>query len=148
VGFFQGAFIYWTIIMAFEKSFESIKPQILPALISTLMLWAVYPMSQIYQHEEDARRGDYTMSILLGITGTFIFSAIIFSIAFAGFFFYFNHADFLTLLIFNFPTLAFFGWWFLITIKNNNQANFKHTMWLNLLASASLNGFYIWLCTK
>lgn len=148
VGFFQGAFTYCTIIMAFEKSFESIKPQILPALISTLMLWAVYPMSQIYQHEEDAKRGDTTMSILLGITGTFIFTAIVFSFAFAGFFYYFNQADFITLLIFNFPTLVFFGWWFLKTIKDKNQANFKNTMWLNLLASVCLNGFYIWLCVK
>lgn len=148
VGFFQGAFIYCTIIMAFEKSFETLKPQILPALISTLMLLAVYPMSQIYQHEEDDKRGDTTMSILLGIIGTFLFTAIIFSIAFAGFFFYFNQEDFITLLIFNFPTFAFFGWWFLKTIKDKKQANFKNTMWLNLLASFCLNGFYIWLCVK
>lgn len=148
VGFFQGAFTYFSIIMAFEKSFESLKPQILPALISTLMLWAVYPMSQIYQHEEDAKRGDTTLSILLGITGTFVFTAVVFSIAFAGFFFYFNQADFITLLIFNFPTLVFFGWWFLKTLKDKNQANFKNTMWLNLLASVCLNGFYIWLCVK
>jgi 1,4-dihydroxy-2-naphthoate octaprenyltransferase len=112
------------------------------------MLWAVYPMSQIYQHEEDAKRGDTTMSILLGITGTFLFTAIVFSIAFAGFFFYFNLVDFITLLIFNFPTFAFFGWWFLIIIQDKKQANFKNTMWLNLLASVCLNGFYIWLCVK
>jgi len=148
VGFFQGAFTYFTIIMVFEKSFESLKPQILPALISTLMLWAVYPMSQIYQHEEDAKRGDTTMSILLGIRGTFIFTAIVFSIAFAGFFFYFTQTDFIILLIFNLPTLVFFGWWFLKTLKDKNQANFKNTMWLNLLASVCLNGFYIWLCMK
>jgi 1,4-dihydroxy-2-naphthoate octaprenyltransferase len=134
--------------MVFDKDLETLKTQILPALISTLMLWAVYPMSQIYQHEEDAKRGDTTLSILLGITGTFIFTALVFSIAFAGFFFYFNQADFITLLIFNFPTLVFFGWWFLKTLKDQNQANFKNTMWLNLLASACLNGFYIWLCTN
>ncbi len=148
VGFFQGAFTYFTIIMAFNKDLEALKPQILPAIISTLMLWAVYPMSQIYQHEEDAKRGDTTLSILLGIIGTFIFTAIVFSIAFAGFFFYFNQADFITLLIFNFPTLVFFGWWFLKTLKDKSQANFKNTMWLNLLASVCLNGFYIWLCVK
>jgi len=148
VGFFQGAFTYCTIIMDFDKSFETLKPQILPALISTLMLWAVYPMSQIYQHEEDAKRGDTTMSILLGITGTFLFTAIVFSIAFAGFFFYFNLVDFIILLIFNFPTFAFFGWWFLRIIQDKKQANFKNTMWLNLLASVCLNGFYIWLCVK
>lgn len=148
VGLFQGAFTYFSVIMVFDKDLETLKTQILPALISTLMLWAVYPMSQIYQHEEDAKRGDTTMSILLGITGTFIFTAIVFSIAFTGFFFYFNQADFITLLIFNFPTLIFFGWWFLKTLKDKNQANFKNTMWLNLLASVCLNGFYIWLSVK
>jgi 4-hydroxybenzoate polyprenyltransferase len=148
VGLFQGAFTYLSIILVFEPNIESLKPQILPALISTLMLWAVYPMSQIYQHEEDAKRGDTTMSILLGIRGTFIFTAIIFSVAFAGFFFYFPQNDFLILSIFNLPTLAFFGWWFLKAFKDKNQANFKNTMWLNLLASICLNGFYIWLCVK
>lgn len=148
VGLFQGAFTYFSVIMVFDKDLETLKSQILPAMISTVMLWAVYPMSQIYQHEEDSKRGDTTMSILLGIRGTFIFTAIVFSIAFSGFFFYFNQADFITLLIFNFPTLVFFSWWFLRVLKNENQANFKNTMWLNLLASVCLNTFYIWLCLK
>lgn len=148
VGLFQGAFTYFSVIMVFDKDLETLKSQILPAMISTVMLWAVYPMSQIYQHEEDSKRGDTTMSILLGIRGTFIFTAIVFSIAFSGFFFYFNQADFITLLIFNFPTLVFFSWWFLRVLKNENQANFKNTMWLNLLASVCLNAFYIWLCLK
>jgi 1,4-dihydroxy-2-naphthoate octaprenyltransferase len=148
VGFFQGAFTYYTIIIAFEKSIVNLRTQLMPALISSLMICAVYPMSQIYQHEEDNKRGDKTLSILLGIDGTFMFTAIFFSIAFGGFFFYFNQADFITLLIFNFPTLVFFGWWFLKTIKDKNHANFKNTMWLNLLASVCLNSFYIWLCVK
>lgn len=148
VGLFQGAFTYFSVIMVFDKDIEYLKSQILPAIISTLMLWAVYPMSQIYQHEEDAKRGDTTMSILLGIKGTFVFTAIIFSIAFAGFFYYFSTNVFIVLSIFNLPTLTFFGWWFLKTIKNEKQANFKNTMWLNLLASVCLNSFYIWLCVK
>ncbi|MER0440626.1 UbiA family prenyltransferase [Emticicia sp. W12TSBA100-4] len=148
VGLFQGAFTYFSVIMVFDKDIEHLKSQILPSIISTLMLWAVYPMSQIYQHEEDAKRGDTTMSILLGIRGTFVFTALVFSIAFTGFFFYFSQADFVTLLIFNLPTLAFFGWWFLKTLKDKDQANFRNTMWLNLLASVCLNGFYIWLCVK
>ncbi len=148
VGLFQGAFTYFSVIMVFDKDIEHLKSQILPAIISTLMLWAVYPMSQIYQHEEDTKRGDTTMSILLGIKGTFVFTAIIFSIAFAGFFYYFSSEVFIVLSIFNLPTLAFFGWWFLKTLKNEKQANFKNTMWLNLLASVCLNSFYIWLCAK
>ena len=148
VWLFQGAFTYFTIILAFQKDFANLHVQILPAMISTIMLWAVYPMSQIYQHEEDAKRGDITMSMLLGIRGSFVFTAIVFSIAFGGFLFYFSPSDFTTLLLFNLPTLGFFGWWFLKVLKYKNQANFKNTMWLNLLASVCLNGFYIWLCLR
>jgi 1,4-dihydroxy-2-naphthoate octaprenyltransferase len=148
VGLFQGAFTYFTVILAFTKNIQNLQEQLLPAIISTIMLWAVYPMSQIYQHEEDAKRGDTTLSILLGIKGTFVFTAIVFSIAFAAFFIYFTQTNFIFLLIFNFPTLVFFGWWFLKVWKDKSQANFKNTMWLNLLASICLNGFYVWLCVK
>jgi 4-hydroxybenzoate polyprenyltransferase len=148
VGIFQGAFTYFMVLLAFVSEVKLLKIHIFPAIISTLMLWAVYPMSQIYQHEEDSKRGDTTMSMLLGIRGTFVFTAIVFSIAFLGFFFYFKQPDFIALLLFNFPTLGFFGWWFLKVLKDKNQANFKNTMWLNLLASICLNGFYIWLCLK
>lgn len=146
VGLFQGAFTYLSIIMVFDKNTENLQVQLLPAIISTLMLWAVYPMSQIYQHEEDTKRGDKTMSILLGIRGTFVFTAIIFSLAFAGFFYYFTVKEFVVLSLFNLPTLVFFAWWFLRTVKDASQANFRNTMWLNLLASLCLNSFYIWLC--
>jgi 1,4-dihydroxy-2-naphthoate octaprenyltransferase len=148
VGLFQGAFTYFTVILAFTTNIQNLQEQLLPAIISTIMLWAVYPMSQIYQHEEDAKRGDTTLSILLGIKGTFVFTAIVFSIAFAAFFIYFTQTNFIFLLIFNFPTLVFFGWWFLKVWKDKSQANFKNTMWLNLLASICLNGFYVWLCVK
>ena len=148
VGIFQGGFTYFMILLAFISEGELLKTHIFPAIISTLMLWAVYPMSQIYQHEEDAKRGDTTMSILLGVRGTFVFTATIFSLAFFAFFLYFQQSDFIALLVFNLPTFLFFGWWFLKVLKDKNQANFKYTMWLNLLASVCLNGFYIWLCVK
>lgn len=146
VGVFQGAFTYFSIIMVFEKNSHDLQNHLLPAAISTLMLWAVYPMSQIYQHEEDTRRGDTTISILLGVKGTFLFTALVFSVAFWGFYIYFSPIDFMALLIFNLPTLLFFVVWFIKTLNNVSQANFKNTMWLNLLASVCLNAFYIWLC--
>ena len=33
--------------------------------------WRAYPMTQIFQHEED-KRGDETLSLKLGIKGTFL----------------------------------------------------------------------------
>lgn len=148
VGLFQGAFTYITVILAVSNNDESLKPQLLPALISTLMLWAIYPVTQVYQHDEDRKRGDNTMSMLLGIRGTFVFTALVFTVAFGLFFLYFPEADFILLLLFNLPTLAYFSWWFLKVLKDASQANFRHVMWLNLLASFCLNGFYIWLYVR
>ncbi|RYU97465.1 UbiA family prenyltransferase [Emticicia agri] len=145
VGLFQGAFTYYTIILAVSNNDELLQPHLLPAIISTLMLWAIYPITQVYQHEEDRKRGDQTMSMLLGIRGTFVFTAVVFTVAFSLFFLYFPESDFIVLLLFNLPTLAYFSWWFLQVLKDSGQADFRHVMWLNLLASFCLNGFYIWL---
>ncbi len=145
VGLFQGAFTYYTIVLAVSDNDEALPHHILPSIISTLMLWAIYPITQVYQHDEDRKRGDRTMSMLLGIRGTFIFTAIVFTVAFSLFFLYFPESDFILLLLFNLPTLTYFSWWFLQVLKDDGQADFRHVMWLNLLASLCLNGFYIWL---
>jgi 1,4-dihydroxy-2-naphthoate octaprenyltransferase len=41
------------------------------AILSALFFAGSYPLTQIYQHEEDARRGDLTLSRVLGVAGTF-----------------------------------------------------------------------------
>lgn len=154
VGFFQGAFTYLTVIQAVNKIELSEIWQnkyLFPAILSSLNLLGFYPMTQIYQHEEDARRGDMTMSRLLGIKGTFIFTASIFLFVTIGFFFYFQNT-----LIYNFPTFAiyllvmstvliYFNLWFLKVLKNEKQADFHHTMRLNMLGSVCLNLFFILL---
>ncbi|RZK46863.1 MAG: prenyltransferase, partial [Hymenobacter sp.] len=74
---FQGAFTFLlaqvgagaTPAQLFEKT------NLLLALVSTLFLCGSYPLTQIYQHQEDARRGDRTLSLRLGIRGTFGFAA-------------------------------------------------------------------------
>ena len=154
VGIFQGAFTYLTVIQAVDKiELREIwqNKYLFPAILSSLNLLGFYPMTQIYQHEEDARRGDMTMSRLLGIKGTFIFTASIFLFVTIGFFFYFQET-----LIYNFPAFAiyllvmspvliYFNLWFLKVLKNENQADFHHTMRLNMLGSVCLNLFFILL---
>ena len=154
VGIFQGAFTYLTVIQAVDKiEMPEIwqNKYLFPAILSSLNLLGFYPMTQIYQHEEDARRGDMTMSRLLGIKGTFIFTASIFLFVTMGFFFYFQET-----LIYNFPAFAiyllvmspvliYFNLWFLKVLKNENQADFHHTMRLNMLGSVCLNLFFILL---
>ena len=154
VGIFQGAFTYLTVIQAVDKIELSEIWQnkyLLPAMLSSLNLLGFYPMTQIYQHEEDSRRGDMTMSRLLGIRGTFIFTASIFLLVTIGFFFYFrefsiyNFPAFAVYLLVMSPVLIYFNLWFLKVLKNENQADFHHTMRLNMLGSVCLNLFFILL---
>lgn len=121
---------------------------LIPAILSSMMLWGNYPMTQVYQHEEDSRRGDHTLSLKLGITGTFIFTAIIFSISMAGFIFYFIEFfemkyvySFLLLLL---PVLAYFLFWFLKVWKDESKANYGYAMGLNFISATCLNIFFIY----
>lgn len=153
VGIFQGAFTYLAVAQAIENLpitdlIES--SYLFPAILSSLNLLGFYPMTQIYQHEEDAERGDITLSQLLGIKGTFFFTATIFAISSVGFFYFFQQKpeptqNMIKYLLSLSPVLVFFGYWFLKVNKDLRQANFKNTMILNLLGSLCLNFFFLWL---
>ncbi len=118
-----------------------------PAILTTALLMGSYPMTQVYQHKEDAERNDITISIKLGILGTFHFTAIAFLFSNIGFLYYYYLYHGLTLAIgFQLsllPVLIYFSIWYLKVRKDTNQANFEHTMRLNLISSLMLNLFYI-----
>src|SRR5690554_170025 len=65
-GFFQGCF---TFVMAYSGLTVSgwgnfADPLLLiPGLLTTLLLWSAYPLTQVYQHKEDGKRGDRTLSL-------------------------------------------------------------------------------------
>jgi 1,4-dihydroxy-2-naphthoate octaprenyltransferase len=151
VGLFQGAFTY---LMVYHYSqhtrFDftyllSNTHVLLAAFVSTVMLWAVYPLTQVYQHEQDAKNGDTTLSMLLGIKGTFLFSGIVFTLCFLCYYLYFDTQIFIKLLLFNLPSILFFNWWVYKVFQNESNANFSNTMRMNILASLCLNLFYLWL---
>lgn len=156
VGFFQGAFVYLSVYQLINSNsttfFES--STLLPALLTSLNLWAFYPITQIYQHDEDAKRGDITLSLKLGIRGTFIFTGVLFLVSTIGFYIFFQDsssplpANFLIYLTCMLPALVFFNIWVLKTWNNLSNANFKNTMILNLLGSLCLNIFFIILIFK
>jgi len=146
VAVFQGAFTYLMSMQAMAGLSwkELCRAKFLyPALLSTCLLLGFYPMTQIYQHEEDARRGDKTFSLLLGIKETFIFTAVIFFLANVGFFAYFYYQNaWRELIIFELallPVLFFFGKWWLKVLKDTSQANFRNTMFLNKVSSFCLS---------
>lgn len=122
---------------------------VIPGLLTSAMLWANYPLTQIYQHDEDTRRGDITISSRLGIIGTFYFAASVFTVAAVGFLFYFKFVFgeklawvFLLALL---PVLSYFFYWFFIAFRDGTQANYAHTMRLNLISGTCLNAFFLYL---
>lgn len=148
-GFFQG---FFTFIMAYigvhdMSIVQAFQPEVLiPASLSTLMLCGSYPMTQIYQHEEDARRGDYTISYRLGVLGTYHFTAIAFSLATVGFYLYYYYyhgfwqaAGYITFLI---PVLFYFTRWYFKARRKPAAVNFRATMRLNQISGLCLNIFF------
>lgn len=152
VGLIQGSF---TLMMSYiginDFGFENLMQAkvLIPAALTSVMLLGNYPMTQVYQHEEDAKHGDKSMSMFLGIRGTFIFVQIVFALASLGFVLYFNnffsaHYSFAFALALA-PVILFFMIWFAKIWKDPSQANFSNTMWLNFISATCLNGFFIYL---
>lgn len=151
-GFFQGYFTFIMVVVGLTDAGLNelwASHHIFPALLTSALLWGSYPMTQVYQHAEDGRRGDETLSRKLGVLGTFHFTAICFSAASAGFFSYFYTAFgapvALIFVVSMVPVLAFFFWWYWQVRKDRTQANFKNTMRLNLYSALCLNLFFVWL---
>lgn len=151
-GLFQG---FFTFIMCYvginDLPLEAalIPSVMIPAALTSIMLWANYPMTQVYQHEEDAKRGDRTFSLMLGIKGTFYFAALFFAAATAGFVLYlssfFELKYAFTFLAVLSPVLIYFFYWFNLVRHDGSKANHQNTMRLNFISATCLNGFFIYL---
>ncbi len=151
-GIFQGYFTFIACYIGLNRIMISeiwITEIQLPAMLSSALLLGSYPMTQVYQHEEDGKRGDQTISRMLGIRGTFHFTALMFSLAMAGFVYFFysysSLANTITFLLFMAPVLFYFVNWYFRVRKNESEANFKSTMRLNFISAVCLNLFFLTL---
>lgn len=153
-GVFQGYFTYLLSYIALKdiSLSETMSWQIhFPGILSSVLLLGSYPMTQVYQHEEDGKRGDETMSRMLGIKGTFYFTGAMFTLAMGGFGYLFveHYSLSIAILFFVFltPVLIYFLAWFLRVVKDESKADFRSTMRLNFVSSLVLNAFFItwWL---
>lgn len=152
VGLIQGSFTFmmcYTGINNFGIENLMQAKVLIPSALTSVMLLGNYPMTQVYQHEEDSKHGDNSMSMFLGIRGTFIFVQIVFALASLGFILYFNnffspHYSFVFVLALA-PVVLFFMIWFAKVWKDSSKANFSNTMWLNFISATCLNGFFIYL---
>ena len=123
------------------------KTNLLLALVSSLFLCGSYPLTQIYQHQEDARRGDRTLSRRLGVRGTFGFAALglllgAATLAWA----YWLRGELRALLIFAVatgPVLALYGRWVWLAWPDPTLANYTWTMRMNLVSSVCLSAAFL-----
>lgn len=151
-GVFQGLFTFLMCYVGINDFTlgASIKHETMVAgALTSLMLWANYPLTQVYQHEEDVQRGDITLSSRLGIVGTFYFAASVFTVAIGGFLFFFKF--YLTekyawvFLLVILPLLVYFFYWFFLIMKSPRHADYNHTMRLNFISGVCLNAFFLYL---
>lgn len=149
---FQGAITFFLVYLA-SNSNHTLDVPVLSMVASSLLIGGFYPLTQIYQHNEDYNDGVVTISYLLGYKGTFIFSGIVYALAFItlGLYFYFQSEimHFIILQIFILPVIVYFFIWFGKVCKNNNEADYQNTMRMNILASVCTNlGFITLLILK
>jgi 1,4-dihydroxy-2-naphthoate octaprenyltransferase len=152
VFFFQGAFIYWSTYLAFADSgpFEGWTSHVLVAGgICSCLIGASYPLTQVYQHDEDNRRGDRTLSIMLGYRGSFIFSGALFALGLVLTFFYWYPTgslfNFYIFLLCAAPIFIFFNKWFYKVSQNSKNANFRNAMRMNFLSAGCMVLYFVWL---
>ncbi len=143
---FQGAIVYF--LVYFGSSTDKILSfPYLPMLASALLIGSFYPLTQIYQHEQDRADGVKTLSMILGYNGTFIFTGLTFFMAMNSLAIYFflnlDQHLFFTVALFTLPTLVYFLWWMMKVRKDKTQANFKNTMRMNVIASICTNAAFI-----
>ena len=142
----QGGLIFFTVFNAANQITNAIVPW-QGFVCATLLIGGFYPITQVYQHKEDAADNVKTISMLLGKKGTFIFCATVYTIAFAILFAYYASVNklflFGMLLLFFLPVLIYFTVWFLQVNKNTAYADFKHTMRMNKIASTCTNLAFI-----
>jgi 4-hydroxybenzoate polyprenyltransferase len=117
------------------------------AAISAYYL-AGYPLTQVYQHDEDARRGDRTISMMAGVRGTFILSGLLFTLALGLFLWHFMvlrkaPARGLGFLAVQVPLVLFFLHWARLVRKDPRHADFRHSMIMNLGSSGLMNTFLV-----
>lgn len=145
---FQGAVTFFLVYHGSESNHTTHVPVIAMAAAS-LLIGGFYPLTQIYQHEDDIKDGVQTISYKLGYKGTFLFTGIIYAAAFAMLAVQFSlnleWNRFLVLQICMLPVLVYFFIWLRRVLKNVNEANFENTMRMNLLASVCTNAGFITL---
>jgi 1,4-dihydroxy-2-naphthoate octaprenyltransferase len=112
-------------------------------LASSLLLGGFYPLTQLYQHAADRQDGVRTLSLVLGYRGSFIFAAVLYTLAFLVLAYYFfltlQQTEFYVLATCMLPVVVYFVMWAVKVWRDPAQANYANTIRMNLLGSICAN---------
>lgn len=148
VFFFQGALVF---LLSYHAATSAVLHQTphSPMFLSSLLIGALYPLTQIYQHEEDKKDGVTTISYLLGKRGTFVFSMVLFLIATGGMYLLFKEQQrlnfFWLYLFYLMPVVLFFLYWMSRVWKDSSAADFRSSLRMNVLSTLCTTAFFITL---
>jgi 1,4-dihydroxy-2-naphthoate octaprenyltransferase len=147
---FQGALTFYLVYHG-SSAEKTLHPPFLGMIVSSLLIGGFYPLTQIYQHEADKRDEVTTLSYRLGYRGTFIFTAIVYLFAMATLYYYFRTISeqnkFFIIATAMLPVLVYFLIWARQVWKDIGAADYRHTMRMNIIASACTNVGFIILLT-
>lgn len=147
---FQGALVFYLTYTAVTVPTE--QPPLVPLILSSLLIGALYPLTQVYQHEEDRRDGVTTISYLLGKRGTFLFSMGLFLLATAGMYLLFRQQErlnyFTLYLFYLLPVVLFFLYWMVRVWKDEAAADFRNSFRMNVLSTLCTIAFFITLIIR
>jgi 4-hydroxybenzoate polyprenyltransferase len=148
VTIFQGAFTYYMSTVGVTGSALPWDRQTLYILLGcSFQIAGAYPLTQIYQHQQDLRDGVITLSYKLGYRGTFLFVALMFLLCNVFYYLYFQSTDhgtvFFVIQLFFLPIVTYFGYWFYLVDKDNRHASFKNTMRMNWIAGICMNSCFL-----
>ena len=146
--FFQGAVTFF-LVMHGCSSNKTLAVPLYAMIAASLLIGGFYPLTQIYQYQQDKEDGVTTLSLLLGYKGTFIFTAIIYLFAISALAYQListlQQNSFFIIQIFFIPVLVYFFWWFRQVTLKHTAANFVNTMRMTMLASVCTNAAFITL---
>ena len=151
VVFFQGAVAFFLVYHGSSEN-KTLEVPVSGMLASSLLIGGFYPLTQVYQHESDKKDGVTTISMLLGYQGTFIFTAIVYSLAMGVLYFHFKRItllkDFYILTTTMLPVLVYFFIWYFRVRDDTSQASYRNAMQMSLLASVCTNLAFIILLMR
>ncbi|HWJ90338.1 MAG TPA: UbiA family prenyltransferase [Flavisolibacter sp.] len=145
---FQGAVIFFICYQGAGRYTVHDVP-LLPCLIASFLIGALYPLSQVYQHQADQKDGITTISILMGKRGTFVFSMIFFLSATFLLYLRFNEKGQLNLFILYLfvmlPVVLFFLYWMMKVWRNEEEASFRNSLKMNVVATLCTSAYFLTL---